>query len=390
MSDIVQPPFRVPNTPDSICISGDDSTTKLSSFDLSDNEITEDTSCPMAWYAIYEGHCKEVTVCNLTPGQTFHLRVRATSHRIGSGYSNNTVQLHSRAPTTPTFYWSSASASPLKIVTPAVPPINPPSNLRLLGRAKSNELRLIWDPPTSNGGAPILSYELWQSLIDPVSGSPLKADPVPLVGVSSSGSMKDLHNSPTYSKKTKVSSAPNSIPTSPEHSGRIGDSRLVFAGSDNKCEVRELHSGQMFTFRIRARNCTGWSEWSEWTTFATAPSPPAALDTPPLVKSTSPTSVLVTWEAVAETNGAPITEYRVECQSNAAEPSQTITPLKRDGEEETLLLITEPDDVIKSVYSNPESYLNDSFQLVGVAPVPFNIIIKQYNLILFCVGSHGN
>uniref|UniRef100_A0A0R3SVI2 Fibronectin type-III domain-containing protein n=1 Tax=Hymenolepis diminuta TaxID=6216 RepID=A0A0R3SVI2_HYMDI len=350
----VQPPFRVPNSPDPIGNSSDDSSNNLSPFDLSDPETTGDASCSTAWYSIYEGHCKEVTVCNLTPGQTFYFRVRATSHR------NGTSQLNSRiSPTSNLIHWGSATTSPLKIITPAVPPINPPSNLRLFCRAKPNELRLIWDPPTSNGGAPIISYELWQSLIDPVSGSPIKTDPISTVGISSSGSMKDLYNSNTYSKKT-VSSAPSSVHSTPEHTiSHTGDSRLVFAGSENNCKVRGLRSGQMFIFRVRAKNCTGWSNWSEWTTFTTAPSPPNALQTPPLVKSTSPTSVHVSWEAFEQTNGAPITEYRVECQPNAAEPLQTITPSERNGDDEMMLLPSERNEMTKV-----GSYSNDGFQLV--------------------------
>nr|CDS26124.2 Fibronectin type III domain containing protein [Hymenolepis microstoma] len=351
----VQPPLRIPNSPDPIGSPLDESDNNLSPFDLHEPEATGDSPYSTAWYSIYEGHCKEVTVCNLTPGQTFYFRVRATSHRNGSLQPNSRI-----TPTPSVIYWGSATTSPLKIITPAVPPINPPSNLRLLGRAKANELRLVWDPPTSNGGAPIISYELWQSLIDPDSGSPIKTGPIPMASISSSGSMNDLYNSNTSSKKTVVS-APNSVHSTPEHAiSHTRDSRLVFAGSENNCEVRELHSGQMFTFRVRAKNCTGWSGWSEWTTFATAPSPPNSLLSPPLVKSTSPTSVHVSWEAAEQTNGAPITEYRVEFQPNAAGSLQSITPSKRNDGDEMALLPTEADEMSRAA----GSHSNDGFQLV--------------------------
>ncbi|VDN98886.1 unnamed protein product [Rodentolepis nana] len=350
----VQPPLRIPNSPDPIGCSSNESDNNLSSFDLPEPETAEDSPYSTAWYSIYEGHCKEVTVCNLTPGQTFHFRVRAASQRNGASQLNSRIN-----PTPSVIYWGSATTSPLKITTPAVPPINPPSNLRLFGRAKSNELRLVWDPPTSNGGAPIISYELWQSLIDPVSGSPIKTGPIPMACISSSGSMNNLYNSNTYSKKT-VASAPNSSHSTPEHAtSHTRDSRLVFAGSENNCEVRELHSGQMFTFRVRAKNCTGWSDWSEWTTFATAPSPPNSLLSPPLVKPTSPTSVHVSWEAAEETNGAPITEYRVEFQPKAVGSFQSTTLSKRNEADEMVLLPTEANEMSSAV-----SHSNSGFQLV--------------------------
>nr|CDS19493.1 Fibronectin type III domain containing protein [Echinococcus granulosus] len=383
VNDVPQLPFRVPSSASPINNPGERSgaaaTSSLSFSESSDNEAT-DSAC--AWYAIYEGRCKEVTVCNLIPGQSFQFRVRASSHRatVSSQPHARTTSSSSVVP------WGRASTSPLKVTTPAVPPINPPSNLRLFGRSNPTELSFTWDPPTSNGGAPILSYELWQSLRDPISGSPIKCTSWPkapsfVMGITSSESMRDLHANvepipPSSSSVAAIAagvlSAPGSVTSSPQHQTSIATpSRLVFAGVENSCEVRGLHSGQLFAFRVRARNSTGWSEWSEWSTFATAPSPPSAPGAPPRVKPTSATSVLVSWEEVGQTNGASITEYRVEWQPRVDEPSQTCTPSGREHDEEILLLTTETNNVSGS--RNPSSCspsmgiskcLNDGFQLV--------------------------
>ncbi|VDK23411.1 unnamed protein product, partial [Taenia asiatica] len=385
VNDVPQLPFRVPSSADPINNIDEESNAAVSSsLCLSESSDTEVTDSACAWYAIYEGRCKEVTVYNLTPGQSFQFRVRASSHRTSvSG------QLHTRTTSSSNLVpWGHASTSPLKVTTPVVPPINPPSNLRLFGNPKPTELNFTWDPPASNGGAPILSYELWQSLCDPISGSPIKTTswpkaPPSVTGITSSESMRDLHaemepippfsSSVTATGAVAVLSAPGSVTSSPQHQTSIAPhSQLVFAGVGNNCEVRGLHPGQLFAFRLRARNSTGWSEWSEWSTFATAPSPPSALGAPPRVKPTSAISVLVSWGEVEQTNGAPILEYRVEWQPNVAEPSQTCTPPGREHDGELLLLTTETNNVPRS--RDPSScspsigiskYSNDGFQLVN-------------------------
>ena len=373
VNDTPQLPIRVPSSPEAITNPTEDLVHFSESSDIESSESSN------VWYAIYEGHCKEVTICNLTPGRTFQFRVRASSHRPTAS-----SQLQTRAfnPSTLTA-WGHASFTPLSVDTPAVPPINPPSNLRVLGPSKPTELRLTWDPPTLNGGAPILCYELWQSLFDPISGSHINAIPntyqSPAVGITASESMKDLHGEVKSPPKATALSAPSSIPTSPQHKDTVtsttntNNSKLIFTGLENSCEVRGLHSGQSFDVRVRARNSTGWSNWSEWTTFKTAPSPPGVLNTPPRIKPTSATSVVVSWEKIVETNGAPITEYRVEWQPSVAEPPQTCTPPEGEHEEELLLLPSATDSNDLSRSRNPSSCsssvaasktLNDGFILV--------------------------
>ncbi|VDM20449.1 unnamed protein product [Hydatigera taeniaeformis] len=382
VNDVPQLPFRAPSSADPIDNWGEEHNAAVASSlcfsESSDNEATNTSS---AWYVIYEGRCKELAVCNLTPGQSFQFRVRASSHRrsVPTQPHIRTFDSSNHIP------WGHASASPLKVTTPAVPPINPPSNLRLFGHSKPTELSFTWDPPASNGGAPILAYELWQSLCDPISGSPIKTtswSETPLVmGITSSESMQDLHAEmePIHPSSSSVAatepvgalSAPGSVTSSPQHQTSVATrSRLVFAGIENNCEVRGLLSGQLFAFRVRARNSTGWSEWSEWSTFATAPSPPSALGAPPRVQPTSAISALVSWEEVEQTNGAPITEYHVEWQSSVVEPSQTCTPSGRENDEGSLLT-TETDNVSRSrnlTSCSPSvemsKCLNDGFQMV--------------------------
>lgn len=279
------------------------------------------------WYAIYEGRAKEVTVCNLTPGQTLQFRVRASSHRSGVGINIKSQQITSNDLTTAVLSWGPALHSPLKVVTPAVPPINPPSNLRLYGRPRPTKICLTWDPPASNGGAPILSYELWQSLCDPISGSPIKTipqNPSARCRVAPE-SLQDICKEVVAeaSSAIAVASAPTSVTASPVHHRRRlpkpDDSQLLYAGLDPAYEVTNLEAGRTFAFRVRARNSTGWSDWSDWSRFSTAQLPPEEPTTPPVVKALSPTSVAVSWAPLRETNGAEVTDYRVEWQSNSTE-----------------------------------------------------------------------
>ncbi len=360
----------------------DSSSASVYLSESSDNEGSSGSETKTAWYTVYEGRAKEVTVCNLTPGQTLQFRVRASSHRITPNGPRSNGHANAHQPLS----WGPASHSTLKVTTPAVPPINSPSNLRLYGRPRPTEIRLKWDPPTSNGGAPILNYELWQSLCDPVSGSPIKTLPVKkqvegdVVVSATSESLQDICKEST-ARKAGPLSAPSSVSSSPLHAARSKptDSQLIYSGLEPVHEVTGLHSGQSFAFRVRARNSTGWSDWSEWSTFSTAPSPPGEPTTAPRVKPLSATSVAVSWEQVKESNGAEVTEYRVEWQPNVAEPSQTCTP-PEVGDEVMLPL---PAEVTTCRSRNPSTgsskCLNDGFQLVRPLRIDYYFYVYLFS-----------
>lgn len=145
-----QAPFPVSASPLPIQSQSQGISADVSSNESSDNEAASTFDAlpsRRSWYVIYEGGSKEVTVSNLTPGLSLQFRVRATTSRVFNESSLETA-------------WGPASVIPVNVTMPAVPPMSPPSNLKLLGRPKPNEINLTWNLPSSNGGAPILSYEV--------------------------------------------------------------------------------------------------------------------------------------------------------------------------------------------------------------------------------------
>uniref|UniRef100_A0A6Q2XXE0 Fibronectin type-III domain-containing protein n=1 Tax=Esox lucius TaxID=8010 RepID=A0A6Q2XXE0_ESOLU len=145
--------------------------------------------------------------------------------------------------------------------TPAVPPgqCQPP---RVVGKPKAREVQLRWAPPGVDGGSPVSLYS------------------VEVCGLG------------------------------PQGSAGQEEFREVYQGSEVDCTVGNLLPGRIYGFRLRASNKAGFgphSERSEVTTGPGAPEPCKA----PHITCKSPTVAVVSWE-VPVSNGAPVSEYRVE------------------------------------------------------------------------------
>uniref|UniRef100_A0A6Q2ZNY7 Fibronectin type-III domain-containing protein n=1 Tax=Esox lucius TaxID=8010 RepID=A0A6Q2ZNY7_ESOLU len=149
----------------------------------------------------------------------------------------------------------------LQVQTPAVPPgqCQPP---RVVGKPKAREVQLRWAPPGVDGGSPVSLYS------------------VEVCGLG------------------------------PQGSAGQEEFREVYQGSEVDCTVGNLLPGRIYGFRLRASNKAGFgphSERSEVTTGPGAPEPCKA----PHITCKSPTVAVVSWE-VPVSNGAPVSEYRVE------------------------------------------------------------------------------
>lgn len=80
--------------------------------------------------------------------------------------------------------------------------------------------------------------------------------------------------------------------------------------TDTKCIINNLLPGSIYTFRVRAVNRIGPSDWSEPLRVTSGAAEPLVPETPVLYCK-SPYHVTVDWKEPVS-NGAPITEYRLE------------------------------------------------------------------------------
>lgn len=152
-------------------------------------------------------------------------------------------------------------SDPCTVTTDAVSP-GQCAAPRLVGKPKSNNITVRWTDPDYNGGAPVLEYELEME-------------------------------------------GPDSIPS------------LVHKNKESECTVTKLKPGCNYTFKVRAINRIGPGPWSDSVTITSGAAPPNAPDAPSATCK-SPFHVFVEWQEPS-TNGAPITEYRLEMSPNNSE-----------------------------------------------------------------------
>lgn len=152
-------------------------------------------------------------------------------------------------------------SDPCTVTTDAVSP-GQCASPRLVGKAKSNSITVRWAAPDYNGGAPVLEYELEME-------------------------------------------SPDSAPL------------LVHKSKETECTVTDLRPGCNYTFKVRAINRIGAGSWSDSVTVTSGAAPPGQPE-PPITTCKSPFHVAVEWQEPV-TNGAPITEYRLEMSPSDSE-----------------------------------------------------------------------
>lgn len=88
---------------------------------------------------------------------------------------------------------------------------------------------------------------------------------------------------------------------------------------DTEFTIDDLPHNMPFQFRMRAHNPYGWSGFSALSdAYATTPSPPEALERPPVATILDGGTVRLEWPPVQEDNGAPVEVYNVRGTSGCA------------------------------------------------------------------------
>ncbi|XP_077340400.1 fibronectin type-III domain-containing protein 3A isoform X1 [Lithobates pipiens] len=229
----------------------------------------------------------------------------------------------------------------------------PPPKPSVKGKVHAQSVRIVWDPPKDDGGAPVTKYIVEMSE-DP-NGS--KWDTVyngtakeHLCDHLSPGCLYRLHvfciseGGQSQPSETLIVQTPAVFPgpcQAPRLQGRPrarevqlrwvppvvdggspvtcyslemcmceGDQKEVYQGSELEHTVCGLLPGKIYSFRLRAANKAGFGPFSEKCEITTAPGPPEQCR-PPQITCKSATCALVHWET-PNNNGAEITEYRVE------------------------------------------------------------------------------
>lgn len=90
--------------------------------------------------------------------------------------------------------------------------------------------------------------------------------------------------------------------------------QIIYKGKDIHCVAGDLHPGELYSARVRSINRIGCGPWSDELTFTAGAAPPNSPDSLNAIVR-SPTHLTVSWTE-PKTNGAPITEYRLEYALN--------------------------------------------------------------------------
>ncbi|XP_065164149.1 fibronectin type-III domain-containing protein 3A-like isoform X4 [Atheta coriaria] len=235
-----------------------------------------------------------------------------------------------------------------------------PSNPVVKGKIHARSFRLKWDPPIDTGGPPVTKYILEMSSSGGYVTCYGGADPEANCDKLTPGTTYQLRvccesagGRSNYSDLCTVTTeaicpgrcAPIRLAGKPRATGltlRISEpdydggapvleyevemtapdqsKTLVHKSKDTECNVEGLLPGSRYVFTARALNRVGAGEWAEEASLMSGAAPPEAC-AQPTATCRSSTHVFVQWSAPA-TNGASISEYRLEMGSNGTADDQ--------------------------------------------------------------------
>lgn len=90
--------------------------------------------------------------------------------------------------------------------------------------------------------------------------------------------------------------------------------QLIYKGKETYCVASDLSPGELYSAQVRSINRIGHGPWSDELAFTAGAAPPFAPDAPRIIMRSS-THLTVSWNEPHK-NGAPISEYRLECAVN--------------------------------------------------------------------------
>ena len=211
------------------------------------------------------------------------------------------------------------SSSTIRTSLPIKPTVTVPDRPQA-GRAKAGHLRawLAWDPPSKDGGSPILSYLLYITNVTSPLGSWALLQPGPSlqVGVLPPGGADDYPITATTSRR-------RSPP--PLRSSSSQTLRFLVTGDQNQ---RPLLTGIQYAFALVAQNAQGGSQPSSYVLVTPGFEPPAAVaDLSALCHGAGAagscqsgqagdTEVSIGWRPPSEDGGQAIVSYSVELSIN--------------------------------------------------------------------------
>lgn len=229
-----------------------------------------------------------------------------------------------------------------------------PSKPVVKGRIHAHSFRLKWEPPNDKGGADISKYILevnsgsgYETIYTGTETEAICDKLTPGTTYQLRVSCEGIGGVSNYSDPCTVTTeaiSPGQCPVpklhgkvkstmavlrfaAPDYNGGApilefeaemfgpDSNRTVFHKSkDLECSVTKLQPGCEYSFFVRAVNRIGAGLWSDALTVVSAAAPPTDCQ-PPIVVCKSPTFATVEWQ-VPQSNGAPITEYRLEVGEN--------------------------------------------------------------------------
>eukprot|EP00960_Hanusia_phi_P054335 762624-Hanusia_phi.AAC.5 len=211
------------------------------------------------------------------------------------------------------------SSSTVRTVLPIQPTVTVPNRPRA-GRAKAGHLRawLAWDPPTSDGGAPILRFLLYitNETQPPRAWSLLQPGPSLQLGLLPPGGASDYPISATASIRRSTPRADASQTL-----------RFLVTGDQNQ---RPLLTGVQYAFALVAQNAQGSSQQSDTLLVTPGFEPPALVsDLSALCHGggaagscqsgqAGDQEVSIGWRPPSEDGGQAVRSYLVEVSSNAS------------------------------------------------------------------------
>lgn len=239
-----------------------------------------------------------------------------------------------------------------------------PPKPQVKGKIHANHFRVKWEPPLDRGGADIRLYFVEISsgaCFDRIySGPDTEATCDRLhpgttyqvkVACEGAGGTSQFSEPLTVTTEAVVPDAPsppycNSPPgpysvvlqwDKPDYNGgalvtefeveleriETHSRQIIHKGKETYCVASELSPGELYSAQVRSINRIGHGPWSDELTFTAGADLPYAPDMPTVV-AVSPTHLTVSWTE-PRTNGAPISEYRLEYALNGQEDAYQTT-----------------------------------------------------------------